>query len=102
MPLSNLNTTYMVKSKETEMIITANKIFYTFTLTSSFNSENAINYFDNQRAKANGNISAGDFIDRNIDIESETNIIFDNSTITEISYTGDNILNSGLNSPLVQ
>ena len=69
MPLDNLNITYMVKSKETEMIITANTIFYTYTLTSSFNSETEINYFDNQRAKATGNIKSGDFIYRNINIE---------------------------------
>ena len=102
MPLENLNTNYMVKSKETEMLITANTIFYTYKLSSSFNSENEINYFDNQRAKANGNIKSGDFIDRNIDIENTVNIIFDNLQITEITVDGDNVLNSILNSPFIE
>jgi len=99
-PLTQLNIDYMVKAKETEMIITANKIFYTYTLSSSFNSENAINYFDNQRAKSKGNIAAGDFIDRNIDIENTTTIVFDNLEITEVS--NDNVLNSILNSPFTE
>ena len=101
-PLTQLNTQYMVKSKETQMLITANTIFYTYTLSSSFNSENAINYFDNQRAKSKGNISAGEFIDRNIDIEETANIIFDNLDIEEITVSGDNVLNSILNSPFIQ
>ena len=102
MPLNNLNTDYMVKSKETEMIITANKTFYTYTLSNSFNSENEINYFDNQRAKSSGNLKSGDFIDRNIDIEETANIIFDNLDITEVSIDGDNTLNCALNSPFIE
>lgn len=102
MPLTQLNTEYMVKSRETEMILTTGDIFYTYTLSSSFNSERDINYFDNQRAKASGNIKSGDFIDRNIDIENTVNIIFDNLNITEITYDGDNILNSILNSPFIK
>ena len=102
MPLSQLNTNYMVKTKEIEMIITTGDIFYKYTLSSSFNSERDINYFDNQRAKSSGNIKSGDFIDRNIDIENTANIIFDNLTITEIEIDGDNILNSTLNSPLIK
>ena len=102
MPLNNLNTTYMVKKKQINMILTTGDIFYTYTLSSSFNSENEINYFDNQRAKARGNISAGDFIDRNIDIEETANIIFNNLTITEVEIDGDNILNCALNSPFIE
>ena len=101
MPLENLNTIYMVKTKETEMLITANTIFYTYTLTSSFNSEREINYFDNQRAKSSGNLKTGDFVDRNIDIENESTIIFDNLNIEEIQVSGDNMLNSILNSPFM-
>lgn len=102
MPLNNLNTTYMVKKKQTNMILTTGDIFYTYILSSSFNSENEINYFDNQRAKARGNISAGDFIDRNIDIEETANIIFNNLTIEEVEIDGDNILNCALNSPFIE
>ena len=61
-PINELKTTYMVKRKEINYIVTSNTIFYTYELTSSFNSESAINYFDNQRAKANGNIGEGEFI----------------------------------------
>lgn len=102
MPLSQLNVDYMVKSRETEMILTTGDIFYTYTLSSSFNSERDINYFDNQRAKASGNIKSGDFIDRNIDIENKATIVFNNLTITEIELDGDNVLNCTLNSPLIK
>lgn len=101
-PINNLNTSYMVKSKQTEILTAASKTIYTYTLTSSFNSENAINYFDNQRNKAAGNIKSGEFIDRNIDIEESANIIFNNLTITEMPINGNNILNCALNSPFVE
>lgn len=101
-PINNLNTNYMVKSKQTEILTAASKTIYTYTLTSSFNSENAINYFDNQRNKAAGNIKSGEFIDRNIDIEESANIIFNNLTITEMPINGNNILNCALNSPFVE
>ena len=102
MPLNNLNIEYMVKSKETHYYTATGDIFYTYTLTSSFNSETEINYFDNQRAKASGNIKSGDFIDRNIDIYSDANIIFDNLQIEEIEIDGNNILNCALNSPFME
>ena len=98
-PLADLTTSYMVKQKKTTYYFNAHKIFYQYTLSSSFNVENAINYFDNQRAKASGNIKSGEYITRNVDIESVANIIFDNLTTTEKSYSGDNILNCALNSP---
>ena len=90
----------MVKKKESNYIKTVDTIFYTFVLTSSFNSESAINYFDNQRAKNNGNIKEGEFISKNIDIENQINIIYKNVTITEITVTGDNELQATLSSPL--
>lgn len=99
-PITELNQTYMVKSKETQYIATIDTIFYTYELSSSYNSETEINYFDNQRAKSTGNISSGEFILRNYDITNESNIIFDNLTITELAVVGDNILNSTLESPL--
>ena len=46
------------------------KVFYHYELTSSFNSEKEINYFDNQRSKNKGNIEEGETITRNIDIEN--------------------------------
>lgn len=96
-PLNELDTSYMVKSKKILILPLNNKIFYTYTLASSFNSENAINFFDNQRSKNSGNIAMGDFITRNIDLETQTLIVFKNANATEISVTGDNILNFSLN-----
>ena len=100
-PLEKLQTTYIVKAKEIDYIVTANCLFYTYTLTSNFNSENAINYFDNQRNKRNGNIATGSFIDRNIDLFSSANIIWQNASLEEVEVVGDNRLNSTLNSPFV-
>ena len=103
-PITELATEYMVKKKTINRILanpdSEEHIVYTFELTSSFNSEQAINYFDNQRAKSKGNIGEGEAISRNIDIENETNIIFYDSNIVEITVVGDNVLNSALNSPL--
>lgn len=98
-PLEELNKTYMVKKKIIQRIYAKDLItmFYTYELTSSFNSETAINYFDNQRRKATGNIAEGNYIDRNYDIEETANIIFNNLETSEITYT--NVLNCVLDSP---
>lgn len=102
--IEELSKDYMVKSKRTKIINTATdwNIWYTYTLTSNFNSENAINYFDNQRAKSTGNIQAGDYITRNVDIENSCMIIFSNPTATEITIADNNILNAPLNAPFTQ
>lgn len=94
-PLDDLKQEYMVKSKQITVYTTTGDIFYTYELSSSFNSENAINYFDNQRNKAKGNISAGEFITRNIDLDMNTNIIFQNLQTSSTHVTYDNILNNG-------
>lgn len=101
-PINDLSTEYMVKKKIINYIASIDEIFYSYELNSSFNSEDLINYFDNQRAKAKGNIGEGEFVARNIDIENTANIIFYDTQVNEISIDGDNILNSVLNSPLVQ
>ena len=101
-PLNELATEYMVKKKTIHYIPTVDNIFYEFELTSNFNSENAINYFDNQRSKNKGNIGQGETISRNIDISNTANVIFYDVDIQEVSIDGDNILNNTLNSPLVQ
>ena len=90
-PINKLQLEYMVKSKKTKVISIKSTlyVFYEYELTSSFNGENAINYFDNQRAKANGNIEAGNFVSRNIDINQTANIIFDNYIQTEIPSSGN-------------
>lgn len=102
-PIEDLKGDYMVKNKTSDFYIVNDEVnvFYTFELTNSYNSENAINFFDNQRNKANGNISQGEYIARNVDIENTANIIFSNLQITELEITGDNTLESGLEMPLV-
>lgn len=85
--LALLNTDYLVKSKQINIIQAEEEIntFYTYTLSSNFNAESQINYFDNQRRKAQGNIDAGNFIDRNIDMIDSANLIFKNLSIEEVS-----------------
>lgn len=95
-PINDLKTEYMVKRKEINYIATTDTIFYTYKLTSSFNSENAINYFDNQRSKANGNIKEGQSVSRNIDIETSANIIFYDTTATAAHITPNNKLQASL------
>ncbi len=100
-PMNELKTTYLVKQKRTMIYFASGDIFYEYILSSNYNVENAINYFDNQRSKANGNIKSGEYIIRNIDIENQNSIIFDNFTQTEGTGQGDNTLNCGLNSPFI-
>ena len=87
---------YMVKRKEIHYIVSANVIFYKYEMTSSFNSEQAINYFDNQRAKANGNIKEGEYISRNVDFEDEATLIFYDTDVETITVSGNNSLESPL------
>lgn len=98
-PINELDTEYMVKKKSINYIATQNIIFYDYELTSSYNSEQTINYFDNQRNKAKGNLGEGEYVSRNEDIENSANLIFYDTTIEEVSIDGDNVLNSILNSP---
>lgn len=102
--LNNLARDYMVKKKSIEItsVGESGDIFYTYELSSNYNSESAINYFDNQRNKNTGNISEGKFITRNIDIENTANIIFDNLQTNEIVPVGDNVLNCVLNAPFIK
>ena len=85
--LALLNTDYLVKSKQINIIQAEKEIntFYTYTLSSNFNAESQINYFDNQRRKSKGNIDEGNFIDRNIDLIDSANLIFKNLSIEEVS-----------------
>ena len=103
-PIKELQDYYLVKNKT--ISITQNGDYshalYKYTLTNSFDVENEINYFDNQRSKVNGNISQGEFITRNIDLENRALIVFNNVSATEITVTGDNVLDSTLNSPFIQ
>lgn len=102
--LPELQANYMVKSKNTKIIQNGTNyiILYEYSLTSSFDCESAVNYFDNQRRKANGNISENEFITRNIDIENEATITFDNLQIEEISVENDNVLDCTLEATFVK
>lgn len=100
-PIGNLTKEYLVKSKEISILSIGNNtwdIFYTYELSSSFNSEKAINWFDNQRNKTQGNIGEGEYINRNIDIENIANIVWDNLQVQEVevdeTYPTSNALNS--------
>lgn len=100
-PLEDLKDTYLIKSRKTSIKQANNNVFveYEFVLVNNFDTESAINYFDNQRRKSTGNIGAGQFIDRNVDLSNEANIIFENLSFTEITVDGNNILNSVINAP---
>ena len=102
-PLSQLNGNYLVKTKKTSVTQSDeyNWFIYEYELTNSFDVENELNYFDNQRSKANGNISQGEYIARNVDIENTALIIFDNAELIEVEM-GDNILNAPLNALFTQ
>ena len=91
----------MVKKKTTQFIASVDTVWYTFELSSNFNSESAINYFDNQRSKQKGNLNEGDFITRNVDISNSANIIWHDTVIEEQSITGDNTLDCTLDSPFI-
>ena len=102
-PLNQLNGDYLVKTKKTSVTQSDeyNWFIYKYELTNSFDVENELNYFDNQRSKANGNISQGEYIARNVDIENTALIIFDNAELIEVEM-GDNVLNAPLNAPFTQ
>lgn len=103
-PIDDLKGNYLVKSKDIQITKTGNNgiAFYTYVLSNSFDTENAINFFDNQRRKKSGNIEENEFITRNIDVENDMNIIFENLTINEITITDDNTLNAPLNAPFIE
>jgi hypothetical protein len=88
-PIEDIKGNYLVKKKEIEITKTGNygNVFYTYTLSNTYNGEQAINFFDNQRRKNEGNIQEGSFITRYVDYNFETTIIFENLQITEQSNT---------------
>lgn len=100
-PLPELTTDYMVKSKTIDMYLNADEVFYTYELSSNFNSENAINYFDNQRAKSQGNIGEGETITRNIDLEATALIQFYDTKIDEVMVVNPTSLDFGLDGVLI-
>ena len=100
-PLEELATDYMVKSKTIDWYVNADKIFYTYELTSNYNYENAVNYFDNQRAKNQGNIGEGETITRNIDLEATALIKFYDTEVEEIEVLNPTSLDFALDGVLI-
>ena len=100
-PMQELTDSYMVKQKTIDIYLNAGDIFYTYELTSNFNSENAINYFDNQRAKANGNLGEGETIIRDIDLENIATIIFYDTEIKQITLENPTELEFALDGVLI-
>ena len=105
-PIPELQKDYLVKSKQIQVVSSDENelnIFYTFTLSSSFNAEKEINWFDNQRAKNEGNIGEGEFISRNIDINNKANIIWDNLRVEEVELPigASNDLQASLEAPFI-
>ena len=100
-PIEDLTKDYMIKRKEIDIYTATEEIFYTYELSSNFNSENAINFFDNQRAKNIGNIGEGETITRDIDIETEALIIFYDTNIQEISIDNLSKLDFALDAGLL-
>jgi hypothetical protein len=101
-PLESLTTKYLVAEKQIDMITTGEQqeIFYTYKLSSNYNYETAINYFNNQRRKLGGNIKEGEYITRNIDIPGSINIIFYDNSTSEIEIPND-ILDGELDIELI-
>ena len=78
--LDNLIGSYAVTKKTIQIIQnnadSSNYIFYIYELSNNFNFKNAVNYFDNQRAKLIGNIKEGEYINRYVESFKNYNIIF--------------------------
>ena len=100
-PIEELDTKYMVKDKVIDIYPTANEIFYTFEMSSNFNSEDAINYFDNQRAKNQGNLGEGETIARAIDLESTALLLFYDTEIEQVEVVNPTSLDFALDGVLI-
>lgn len=102
-PIEQLKGNYLVKTKDINITKTGSNgiVFYTYVLTNSFDTENEINFFDNQRRKQSGNIKEDEFITRNIDINNEAKIVLSSATIEAVSIEGNNELNATLDAPFV-
>ena len=98
-PINDLKSDYLVKKKTINVNKTGDyeNIFYEYVLSNTYNGEQAINYFDNQRRKNEGNLEEGQFITRNVDIQDTALIIFDNLSIEEVDSS--NVLDCILDSP---
>ena len=100
-PLEDLSTEYLVKRKIIDWYISPGRFIYTYEMSNNFNSENAINYFDNQRAKSQGNLGEGETITRNIDLESTALLIFYDTSIQEIQTQNPTSLDFALDGTLI-
>jgi hypothetical protein len=99
-PINDLKSDYLVKKKTIKVNKTGDyeNIFYEYKLSNTYNGEQAINYFDNQRRKNEGNLEEGQFITRNVDIQDTALIVFDNLVVEEAQE--NSTLDCKLDSPL--
>ena len=102
-PIEEINDEYLVKEKKTKVIQSGEfqEIIYEYRLTNSFDTENEINYFDNQRAKLQGNIDEGETINRNIDLESVALIKFYETSVDEVEVLNPTSLDFALDGVLI-
>jgi hypothetical protein len=98
--INDLKSDYLVKKKTIKVNKTGDyeNIFYEYKLSNTYNGEQAINYFDNQRRKNEGNLEEGQFITRNVDIQDTALIVFDNLVVEEAQE--NSTLDCKLDSPL--
>ena len=103
-PINELDDSYLVTKKISHIIQAGDFIEYKYeyTLSNSYDTEDELNYFDNQRSKNAGNIEEGSFITRNIDILNNCTLYFSDLAITEIPVSSNNVLNAPLNAPFTQ
>ena len=103
-PINELDDSYLVTKKISHIIQAGDFIEYKYeyTLSNSYDTEDELNYFDNQRSKNAGNIEEGSFITRNIDILNNCTLYFSDLAITEIPVSSNNVLNATLNAPFTQ
>ena len=83
--LKDLSGNYAIKKKTIQIIQnnadSTNNTFYIYEMNNNFNFENAVNYFDNQRAKTIGNIQEGQFINKYIENIETMTITFEEPII---------------------
>lgn len=103
-PLDSLKDSYLVTKKTTHVLQSGDfiKCEYEYTLSNNYDTEDELNYFDNQRSKNSGNIEKGSFITRNVDIINNCFIEFNGLSIEKIEFNSNNVLEATIEAPFVK
>ncbi len=103
-PLDSLKDSYLVTKKTTHVLQSGDfiKCEYEYTLSNNYDTEDELNYFDNQRSKNSGNIEKGSFITRNVDIINNCFIEFNGLSIEKIEFNSNNVLEAIIEAPFVK